>query len=264
MKGAMGFYHEDGYVAAFKQASRFAGRKGTIGTMPDVTDSRLATKPGDLPWEAYYTTLSAEFLGKSKGGTQILIVAHGIGPMATLDGVLKAYSYHFNDKERNRRGGRISQKEFLELESGKYGDVGIVEFQPILKRYQYPFLEVLTLRQALDEPLLAARLGPRCKEYLERHAGFAREWHSVQMLLHRENKYGLSNWKEHMKDRRTQHFLGSVPDSNPYIIEMGYPSNCSYTNHPPEDGLALAHRKAILVDCLSTSRRLDGISAIKD
>src|SRR3989344_1320951 len=122
---AMAFYHPDGLVAAWKQASRFAGDEGRIATLPDIIDARLATKPGSVPWERYFTTRSAEYVGKSRGGNRIIVVAHGVGPMATLDGVIETYKWHYSDKNRDRRGGRITEEEFHNLESGRYGPVAV-------------------------------------------------------------------------------------------------------------------------------------------
>lgn len=201
LPSVMGFFHVDGFVPAWKQATKFMGKDGRLGTLPDVIEARLATQPGEVPWEKYFTTLSAEYLGLSRGGTKILIVAHGIGPMSTLDGILKAYSHEFKDKERNRRGGRITREAFLDLESGKFGNVEIVEFDPLMKRYAYPFLEHLKASQAINEPLLLARFGPRGREYINRHMRVAREYHEEE---------------------------GHGEVLNPYILQMGGASNCSY------------------------------------
>lgn len=115
---ALAFYHKNGFVPAFKQAMQYAGHAGRIGTMLDWVDARLATPPYEklgmydtsnpTPWDQYYTTMSAEYVGISKGGIKILVVAHGIGPMATLDGVVEAYRHHYSDKTRQTEGGRIS------------------------------------------------------------------------------------------------------------------------------------------------------------
>lgn len=134
--GAMGFYHQDGFVSAWNQAKKFAQDDGKIATLPDIVEARLATYPNSVAWSNYYTTMTAEYFGLSRGGNKILIVAHSVGPMSTLDGVLKAYGFEFKDKDRNRRGGRIARSEFLKLESGYYGKVEVVEFEPILHHYQ--------------------------------------------------------------------------------------------------------------------------------
>ncbi len=198
---AMGFYHSDGFVPAWKQAQKFIGGNGRIGTMLDVVDARLATNINDLPWNTYFTTTSAEYFGYSKTGVRILIVAHGIGPMATLDGILQAYSHEYKDKKRNRRGGRIHPSQFRKLEEGHYGEVSVVEFDPFMKRYEYPFNSYLRASEALTEPLVAARLGPRAVEYVHHHATMARAHHQEQ-------------------DGRT------IDD--PYIFKIGDPGNCSY------------------------------------
>lgn len=228
LPGAMGFYHDKGIVPAFKLAKRFAGREGRIGILPDVIEARLATKPGDVPWERYFTTLTAEYVGKSKGGTRIVIVTHGVGPMSNIDGILKAYSYQFNDKSRNRRGGMISQQEFLDLESGKYGEVSIVELEPIFRRYKYPFIEVLRESQALCEPLLKARFGSRAEEYIKFHAQSAREWHKEQAGVDPENRYKLKGHAAYCDRRREMHRQQALPGSDPFIIEMGNASNGPY------------------------------------
>lgn len=126
----MAFYHEDGFVPAWKQAARFAGDNGRIATLPDVIDARINSGDEEVPWGMYFTTLSAEYLGYSKGGNHILIVAHGVGPMSTMDGIVEAYSFQFKDQTRDRRGGRITKEQFADLESGKYGEVNIVDFDP--------------------------------------------------------------------------------------------------------------------------------------
>lgn len=207
----MGFYHSEGFVPAWNQAARFTNGNGRIGTMLDVVDARLNAGISDFPWNTYFTTLSAEYFGYSRGGNRILIVAHGIGPMATKNGILAAYRHEYADKSsRNNRGGRISQDDFWALEDGVYGDVSIVEFDPILKRYEFPFMETLLSGAAAMEPLLLARLGPRAEEYIEHHRQMAMEYHR----------------REHGMDIEY-----------PYIITMEDPGNCHYavggfSNHP--------------------------------
>jgi hypothetical protein len=207
---AMGFYHSEGFVPAWNQAARFTNGNGRIGTMLDIVDVRLNAGINDFPWNTYFTTLSAEYFGYSRGGNRILIVAHGIGPMATKDGILAAYRHEYADKSQGSRGGRISQGNFWALEDGVYGEVSIVEFDPILKRYEFPFMETLLSGAAIMEPLLLARLGPRAGEYIEHHRQMAREYHR----------------REHGMDIEY-----------PYIITMEDSSNCHYavggfSDHP--------------------------------
>lgn len=198
---AMGFYHSQGLVPAWKQATQFAGSTGRVGTMLDAVDARLASGVNDFPWNTYFTTASAEYFGYSKGGVRILIVAHGVGPMATLDGILRAYRYEFEDKERNRRGGRIPDSLFHRLEDGLYGEVNVVEFDPILTRRTHAFDTYLRASEALQEPLVVARLGPKAEAYVHHHAALARTYH--------EKQYGQT-----------------IDD--PHLFQLGAPNNCFY------------------------------------
>jgi hypothetical protein len=225
--GAMAFYHEDGFVAAHKNATRFTGKNGRLATLPDIINARLATDPGETPWEMYFTSLSAEYFGVGKSGKRIIIVAHGIGPMSTLDGILNAYRYEFGDKERNHRGGRISQQEFWDLEAGLYGDVEIVDFEEYVKRYQYPFMQILDANQAIDDPLLRARLGPRAVEYVLKHEEYARQWHQEQLQVTPENEYNLPNHDRYVLRRKVAHSLFTNLFS-PSIITLEDASNCTY------------------------------------
>jgi len=210
---AMCFQHNEGFVPACKQLSRFIGETGRPGIIPDVVDARLATNFDAVSWETDITTFSSEFLGRSSGGNLIIIVAHGIGPMSTFDGIMSAYAYEYGDKKRNRKGGRISQREFLLLESGEYGPVSIIDFKEYLRRYEHPFWQSLRIDQALIDPLVMARLGSRAEEYLLRHAEFARQWH-------KDAGEGIQN---------------------PWVLESGDALNCRYEEYDPDSDQAYAH-----------------------
>jgi hypothetical protein len=234
---AMAFYHADGLVAAWKQAIRYAGEGGRLATLPDIIDARLATDPKHAPWRQYYTTLSAEYFGRTRKGTPILIVAHGVGPMATLDGILKAYSYEFKDRERNNRGGRITQQEFWDLESGKYGEVAIVDVNEYAKRYDYPFLEIIQSDAAFEDPLIRARLGSRAEEYIRKHKALAKEWHLRQAEIVPENKYKAPahEHRKYVAHRKWMHRLAGI--GHPHILEMEGPSNCWYGHRNDDTGV---------------------------
>ncbi len=224
--GVMAFYHADGFPSAWKQAAKFAGQGGHIATAPDIVAARLATGPDDYPWSAYFTTTTAEYFGKSKGGKHILIIAHGVGPMATLDGIQKAYSWEYQDKSRNRRGGRITEQEFRDLEAGKYGEVTIVDYEDYCGLYEYPLCGTLRTLEALVDPILRARFGPKIEEYVQAHTEHARRWHREQVGL---------NHRHH-----------GVTGSDPYILSVNGANNCSYGSprhsyRRIEEGYALAH-----------------------
>ncbi len=211
---AMAFYHQDGFVPAWKQAIRFAGEGGRIATLPDIINARLATNLGSTAWERYFTTTTAEYLGKSRGGSKIIIVAHGVGPMATLNGICKAYSYEYKDKSRDNRGGRISRDEFLKLESGSFGSVEVVDYNEVVRQHKYPFNNFMTFGGAIRNPLVRARLGSKWKEYIKLHGRLALEF-----------------CLEHNHERV----------DNPIIIKMGDAANCSYEYTRVSDDQAMAH-----------------------
>lgn len=229
--GSMAFYHEKGFVPAFKQASKFAGKDGRIGTMPDAIALRLANPPykelgmtdpsNPTPWDRYYTTLTAEYFGVLAGRTSI-IVAHGIGPMSTLQGILDAYRYEFDDKSRNHRGGRISQKEFEKLARGEYGNVSIIDYEEHRDRWgDHRFRAPAGCRRASDaarDALLVARLGPQAHEYIARHAALARQYYQKE---------------------------AGLVVADPYIVDVDEPGNLPYWCREIEPGLAFAHLTSI-------------------
>jgi hypothetical protein len=222
----MAFYNPNGFVPAFKQAKSFAGKDGHVATLPDIVEARLVTTPGEAPWENYFTTMSAEYVGLSRAGNPIAIVAHGIGPMATLDGVLAVYSHEFNDKGRNHRGGHIPQEVFLKLESGHFGEVSVVDLVATWNRRPYQFSNhAITRKEISEEPLWQARLGAKWLEYCRRHESIADAWYEER---------------------------GEKTLFLPCIIAMDDASNCSYSTRQMFDhwmgatpGTAIAHLLSI-------------------
>ena len=246
--GAMAFYHQDGLPASWLQAMKFAGKDGCCATMPDIVSARLASKPGEFPWETYFTTTTAEYFGVGKGGNLILIVAHGVGPMSTLDGIRKAYSWQYKDKSRNRRGGRITHQEFLDLEAGKFGKVSVIDVVTYCKRYEYPFIETLRASEALTDPLLKARLGPDTEKYIRAHTEHARAWHRERAGFRPENdlQFPEADFQRSLDRRERQNLESGKADSDPRIITLDGASNCSYGCpkygfRKIEEGYALAH-----------------------
>ncbi len=254
---AMAFFHNDGLPAAWKQAMKFAGQGGRLATLPDIIAARLETKPGDLPWETYFTTTTAEYCGLTKAGNHILIVAHGVGPMSTLEGICQAYSHEYQDENRSRRGGRIGQQEFWDLEAGKFGRVEVVDLDEYCRRYKYPFIQILRVSEAFTDPVLKARLGPEAEKYVRAHAEFARQWHREQAGLDPENRYNIPGdvHRRFLDRRRSQHLRDGAEDSDPFIIQLEDAANCCYgyrdyhdygagnkfVYRKIEDGLAIAH-----------------------
>lgn len=228
---AMSFFHIDGFVPSYRQAMQFAGKTGHIGTILDVMNARLATPPDSLtghypnnptPWDQYYTTMSAEYVGLSKSGVKLLIVAHGVGPMSNEKGVIDAYKLDPGGERELRGSGRITADEFRKLEDGHYGPVNIVELDAYMEARKYPFISMLQASEAFEDPVLLARLDNKAVEYVTEHTRLALEFHK----------------QEHGHDPRKRFH-------DPFIIKVTDPSNCGYKYRSPEDGYAFAHLLSI-------------------
>jgi len=153
---AMAFYHPHGLVAAWKQAMLFAGEGGRIATLPDIVDARVATPRGGVAWNSYFTTASAEYYGLDRDGRPVVAVAHGIGPLATLESCLKAYA---KDGEGRRRTGRISRDDFLRLLDGAWGEIHVVDWAAYVSRRGTGMIHVQLARESAFDPWTVARLG---------------------------------------------------------------------------------------------------------
>lgn len=228
----MAFYHQDGHIPAWNFAKRYAGAEGRIATLPEIIEARLATLPNELPWRRYFTSNTAEYFGKGADGREKLIVAHGVGPMSTIEGIKAAYSWEYKDKDRHRRGGRISSEEFLKLEAGKYGATAVLtsvkQFMELnsAKRYSVFVIDFEMYMQWAGEDafnarhtavmsafdlLLLARLGTAAHLYIEKHLKNALDWHRQESIKFNEK-------------------LG------PYIIFNEGASNCPYLTYQKVNG----------------------------
>lgn len=226
----MPFYHRDGFEAAHRQASRYAGPSGRIATLPDIIDARLGSSVEDMPWNRYFTTMSAEYVGVDGRGRPIAVVAHGIGPMSTLAGAVKA-----NTRKSNggyRRGGCISQRDFLRLAAGEFGEVSVVGLEDVWARREYSFSgHAVTAREIESEPLWQARLGARWQEYVARHTTEARRWHAQAAGVSPENQYNLPNHDQYC-DRIKRMHLDCATDGKkqPCILAMDDSNSCPYSS----------------------------------
>ena len=174
---AMSFYDSDGLTSSWNKAICFAGDGGRLATLPDIILARINADDEDIPWTQWFTTTSVEYFGLSKAGIPIIIVAHGIGPLTTLDRINMAYDHDIGQNGRSRNGGIVDRKDFLNLESGKYGDVAIVDYESYVKRFKYPFIEATSTDDAIDDPLIWARFGNFTSTYLTKHLGISWAYH---------------------------------------------------------------------------------------
>lgn len=265
------FHHRDGLVAAWSFAERYAGKSGHIATLPEIVKLRLGARHGtnNSPWENWYTSASAEYVGVGADGRVKIIVAHGVGPMSSIDGIKAAYKWEWGDKTRHNNGGRITAQQFLDLEAGTYGEVKVFDSTESIRAYNrgdykvyvapvnvldfQDYLDVMGLKDglnvfywyltapaALRNPLLRMRLGSDAYRYLMKHERIAKAFHA------KERPNDGYRWAQGFDDR-----------SHPYITKVETASNCAYTQpneairnatgkwvdepRVPEKGYALAH-----------------------
>lgn len=169
---AMAFFDERDFFRPTDLARAFAGKGGRLATVPDIVAARLAAPTTDVSWERNVTTATAEYFGTSAGGVPIVVVAHGVGPLADPEGAFMAYVADRDDD----RHGRIARAEFLKIADGAYGDVTIVELRDLYRLRRFPLLEMLTYDQACEDPLVRARLGADAEAFLARHREASVAW----------------------------------------------------------------------------------------
>lgn len=127
-------------------------------TLPDVIDARIRSNQSSPAWKMpYITTNTVVYIGNSRNNLPLIVIAHGVGPMATFDGAYE-FSRLYDDIAFERK------KKFDSLVEGRYGEVSIIEFSIIRKMLHSP-IGFLTLHQALEDPFLTALLGTRAEEY---------------------------------------------------------------------------------------------------
>jgi hypothetical protein len=254
---AMAFHHASGLTASWLQAMNFAGKEGRLASLSDILSARISNASDTCPWQsALFTTTTAEYFGKSKQGTYILIVAHGVGPMSTLTGVQETYGWKY--KGPNRRGGRITEQQFRNLEEGVYGPVAIVDYEAYCASTEWPFFTQLHASEVLNNPILRARLGPNIDEYVRVHSELARRWHREEAGLKPDAVYTLDaknltkNFREvwdGVGDQAIQahHWAMGAQNSDPYIFGLHPAANCYYgdSREPGymkiKEGYAVAH-----------------------
>lgn len=228
--GMMPFYHSDGFESSYRLASLYAGANGRIATLPDIIDARLGASIEDVSWTQYFTTMSAEYVGLDARGRPIAVVAHGIGPMSTMAGAVKANTH--KPEDRHGLGGRISRSDFLKLAAGEFGEVSVISLTDVWDRRQYSFSgHAVTAREIENESLWQARLGPRWKQYVDRHTEEARRWHAKTAGVPPENRYGLPDHDQYCDRIRRMHLdCATEGKKQPCILTMDGANNCPYSD----------------------------------
>jgi hypothetical protein len=208
MPSAMSFCNLKDFASTFRAAERYAGPDGHLATMTDIIFGRVASNEKSIFWNRYFTTMSAEYYGLYKGEKPTIVVAHGVGPLSTLEGIESAYHAGLGRDERPEYG-QISQDVFDKLVEGEFGEVRTVDVEELFTYYNFilalaykngksnlPGLYdngYLTTRALAGDPLYLARVGNSdiALSYLNTHERVAlahfREMKSVHGILIEDN-----------------------------------------------------------------------------
>lgn len=192
------------FLDAAEPARKFAGKDGRIATMADIITCRRVSDAHELIWRKSFVTSSAEYYGLSRHGTPIIIVAHGVGPLVGDDGVFAAY--YAASGPGKPQNGTVPQEEFAKLESGHYGPVEIVPRDHVWKR-KHPFQECMSAEQAMEDPLLRARLGEASDFYIARHRSICLDWLKEKDLPTKTHECMLMS-----RDPQRRSYLAAEPD----------------------------------------------------
>ncbi len=188
------FYNE-GVLKAYNVTRRLAGRKGKVASMPNIIEAKAYADSQDPLWTHYITTTSGEFYGKSKPGTEIVVVAHGIDAILQDNKIMQRTKKERGEKRRIQ----LTNEEFHKLENGFYCPVHVIEKNTIVHMRKYPG-SVLTFNQifAGEDPLLLARIGtdvdhlskgsPALK-FLMKHLEITLDESKNEYILMKEHKY---------------------------------------------------------------------------
>ncbi len=164
---AVGFLEKE-LFPSLQKALTYAGSGGRIATLPELVYARVKNVPG--AWDSRFTTASSLYFGLSKGGNPIIIVAHGVGPLADLNICKAAYIENAVPVNANRdHFGTILTEEFNLLEAGAYGSVSIVDAHPYMSATT-ELAGCLNPRYAIHgndvhSPLIRAVYGSECEAY---------------------------------------------------------------------------------------------------
>lgn len=243
----MCFYHADGLVPAWTNALAYANEGGRIATLPEIIEARMLAPTDSVVWNSYFTTRTAEYLGYGADDRLKIIVAHGVGPLATLEGIKKAYAYSYKSKDRNKRGGRITHQEFLKLEAGVYGPVHVVDYEDYVREFEYPFIEPTNYLLFRSDKLVEARFGKPelVKQFAKRLLQINQEYIIQEVIPGFDPNDGLQRWF----NRTTLKQIGRNKEYlNPPILINSDEHNLpyfAYTQLHPKGEWAFAHLLSI-------------------
>lgn len=168
----------DNLLKAYGNAKKRAAEAGRIATMPDLAGAKTDAGSYDALWTNYLTSNSGEFYGLSRGGVEIVVVCHGLDKILENPEIMTRSAIKFMGDNRIN----LNADEFYKLENGEFGKVEILEKKNILGMRGYPS-SVLSYAQAMEEPLLRARLGEHTDRFLAKHKQITQEESGNDFIL---------------------------------------------------------------------------------
>ncbi len=142
------------------------GPDSRLATLPEIIAVRIVS-PLDAPaWRLpYITTSTVVYMGNVRGSTPRVVVAHGVGPMATLEGA-QEFIHAYPDIAFER------QRIFNRLVQGEYGSVSVFDVSDVAALLGH-LPGLLTHDDVLENPFILSMLGKKdCVEnYLRILAG---------------------------------------------------------------------------------------------
>lgn len=134
------------------------GVSARLATLPDIIDARLASFFDSPAWKLpYITTATAVYIGTVKQSLPLVVIAHGIGPMATLEG---AHEFSRNSVDITLE----RHKMFTRLVRGDYGIVSIFNLADVVGTLEQ-VQGLLTYADAIKHPIVQTLIGARIEEY---------------------------------------------------------------------------------------------------
>ena len=227
MPSAMSFCNLKDFGSTFLAAERYAGPGGRLATMKDILFGRICNNEKSIFWNRYFTTMSAEYYGLYKGKKPTIVVAHGVGPLSTLEGIVTAYQGGVCRDERPEYG-QVTQDVFDKLVEGGFGKVEIVDVEELFSYYNFilglaykngksnlPGLYdngYFTTRALAGDPLYLARVG---------NSDIALTY------LHTHERAAL----EHFRETKNVHGIHIEDNASVYAAKMDWNYRASYDSY---------------------------------
>ena len=143
-----------------------------LATLEDLIEVRATS---DESWNRWYTTASTFWLGTSSQGEWLLVIAHHLGPLTTVERFEQWRKSGWNDEGSGRlaygwKGSlKIEQKEFEKLLKGEYGEVSVFPVGQHVEDMEVILSHSPKLSAVKENPILKALLGRSGDKFLDKH-----------------------------------------------------------------------------------------------